>query len=74
MHFCKLLCDIFKGVISKSAQYTYPKMIIVPLKRKGHAALDRNPGPGYNGLLLRLIPGDLFSACTHRQFHTLPAF
>ena len=22
-------------------------------------ALDRNPGPGYNTILLRLIPGDL---------------
>ena len=26
---------------------------------RGHAALDRNPGSGYNTLLLRLIPGDL---------------
>ena len=25
---------------------------------KGHAALDRNPVPGYNTLLLGLIPGD----------------
>ena len=25
---------------------------------QGHVALDRNPGPGYNTLLLRLIPGD----------------
>ena len=31
-----------------------------------------NPGPGYDTLLLRLIPGDLLSACPHRQFHTLP--
>ena len=37
---------------------------------EGHVALDRNPGPGYNTLLLRLIQ-DL-SACPHRQFHTLP--
>ena len=37
---------------------------------KGHVALVRNPGPGYDTLLLRLIP-DLFSACPHRQFHTL---
>ena len=35
--------------------------------------LDRNPGPGYDTLLLRLIPGDLLSACPHRQLHTLPA-
>ena len=39
---------------------------------EGHVALDRNPGPGYDTLLLRLIPGDLLSACRHRQFHTLP--
>ena len=32
---------------------------------EGHVALDRNPGPGYNTLLLRLIPGDLLSACPH---------
>ena len=38
---------------------------------KGHVALDRNPGPGYNTLLLQLIPGDLLSVCPHRQFHTL---
>ena len=35
-------------------------------------ALDRNPGPGYDTLLLRMIPGDLLSACPHRQFNTLP--
>ena len=39
---------------------------------EGHVALDRNPGPGYNTLLLRMIPGDLLSAFPHRQFHTLP--
>ena len=33
--------------------------------------LDRNPEPGYDTLLLRLIP-DLLSACPHRQFHILP--
>ena len=38
----------------------------------GHVALDRNPGPGYDTLLLRIILGDLLSACPHRQFHTLP--
>ena len=37
-----------------------------------HVTLDRNPGPGYDTLLLRIIPGDLFSAFPHRQFHTLP--
>ena len=39
---------------------------------EGHLALDRNPGSGYDTLLLRLIPGDLLSACPHRQFRTLP--
>ena len=39
---------------------------------EGHVALDRNLGPGYDTLLLRMIPGDLLSACPHRQFHTLP--
>ena len=38
---------------------------------EGHVALDRNPGPGYDTLLLRMIPGDLLSACPDRQFHTL---
>ena len=38
----------------------------------GHVALDRNPGPGYDTLLLRMIPGDLLSAFPHRQFYTLP--
>ena len=37
-----------------------------------HVALDRNPRPGYNTLLLRLIPGDLLSACPHTQIHILP--
>ena len=33
---------------------------------EGHVALDRNLGPGYDTLLLRMIPGDLLSACpTH---------
>ena len=41
-------------------------------RSEGHVALDRNPGPGYGTLLLQLIPGDLLSACPHRQFHTLP--
>ena len=39
---------------------------------KCHVALNRNPGPGYDTLLLRLIPGDLLSACPLRQFPTLP--
>ena len=37
----------------------------------GHEALDRNPRPGHDTLYLRLIPGYLYSACPHRQVHTL---
>ena len=40
---------------------------------EGHVALDRNPGTGYDTLLLRMIPGDLLSAFPHRQFQTLPS-
>ena len=40
---------------------------------EGHVALDRNQGVGYNALLLRLIAGDLLSACPHIHFHTLPS-
>ena len=32
---------------------------------EGHVALDRNQGLGCDTLLLRLIPGDLLSACPH---------
>ena len=39
---------------------------------EGHVALDINPGPVYDTLLLRMIPGGFLSACPHRQFHTLP--
>ena len=38
---------------------------------EGNAALNRYQGPGYNTLLLWFIPGDLLSACSYRQFHTL---
>ena len=41
------------------------------LGSEGHVTLDRNPGPGYNTVLLQLIQ-DLLSACPLRQFHTLP--
>ena len=39
---------------------------------EGHAALDRNQGPQYGTLLLRLIPRDRSSSCPQRQFHTKP--
>ena len=38
---------------------------------EGHVALKGNPGPEYDTLLLRMIPGNILSACPHRQFHTL---
>ena len=72
--------DIEIFILLMSYNYVYKvwwlNWLINPLQcffgSEGHAALDRNPGPGYNTLLLRLIPGDLLSACPHRQFHTLP--
>ena len=58
---------------------TLVKMLIIvndPLEyfcsTKGHAALHRKLGPGYNTLLLHLIQGDLYSACLFRQLKTLP--
>ena len=39
---------------------------------EGHVALDRNPGTGYDTLLLRMIQGDHLSAFPHRHVHTLP--
>ena len=41
---------------------------------ESHVALDRNLGPGYKTLPLQLVAGDLFIACPHWQFHTLPSF
>ena len=38
---------------------------------KGHVALDTNPGPRYNTLLLWLISWDLESAFPRRQFPTI---
>ena len=38
-----------------------------------HTALDRNPGPGYDTLLVRLIPIYLYSACPQRHINTLPS-
>ena len=55
-------CDVWFGLIYYSAFFG----------SEGHVALDRNPGPGYDTLLLRMIPGVLLSAFPHRQFHTLP--
>ena len=51
---------------------THTVVFFKRLGSKGHVALDRNPGPGYDTLLFRMIPGDLLRAFPHRQFHTLP--
>ena len=68
----QLTCDVYRnlifiwfglGLIHYSAFFG----------SEGHVALDRNPGTGYDTLLLRMIPGDLLSAFPHRQFHTLPS-
>ena len=62
--------------MTKMLMKSYKPLLINPLEcffdSEGHVALDRYLGPGYNTLLLRIIPGYLFSACPHRQFHTLP--
>ena len=42
------------------------------LLKDNHVALDINPGPDYNTLLLRLIPGNILRAFPHRESHTLP--
>ena len=34
----------------------HDKSIRVFFRHEDHAALNRNPGPGYNNLILRLIP------------------
>ena len=39
---------------------------------ESYVALDRNTGSGYDTILLRLIPGYIYSARPYRQFHTLP--
>ena len=66
------LSDLLFG---RCCQYYYLSININPLwcffGIEGHVALDRNPWPGYNTLLLQLIPGDILSACSHIQFHTL---
>ena len=36
-----------------------------------NAALGRNPRPVYNTILFQLIPGGLYNACPHIQFHAL---
>ena len=57
--------------------HAYIHSIINPLKCfffgiEGLVALNINPGPGCDTLLLRLILGGIYSACPNRRFHTLP--
>ena len=63
-------CIVFVTLHSRA--FSLVKSIIVLFGSEGHVALDRNLGPGYDTLLLQMIPGDLLSAFPHRQFHTLP--
>ena len=68
-----------KKALKSMKKKQVPKMVLVWFNllkcffgSEGHVALDRNLGPRYDTLLLRMIPGDLLSAFPHRQFHTLP--
>ena len=77
-HLPKSFCFTYR-YIDDVVSINNPKLGLVwfnPLQcffdSEGHVALDRNPGPGYDTLLLRMISGDLLSAFPHRQFHTLP--
>ena len=78
VHWHNLHCHIVQTVFDLSFCFQLIMLNIKfnPLKcffgSEGHVALDRNPGPGYDTLLLRMIPGDLLSAFPHRQFHKLP--
>ena len=49
-------------LITSFSQFRFG-LVIVLFGSKDHVALDRNPGPGCDTLLLLMIPGDLFSAC-----------
>ena len=77
MYFLSTLTNIKKNVeVKQKSDYMIIDWLINPFEcffgREGHVALDRNPGLGYNTLLLHLIPGDVLSACPHGQFHTYP--
>ena len=70
--YCLLLLDfIFVNFIVRAPPSLYPLYSF--FGSEDHVALDRNPGPAHDTLLLRLIPGYLLNACTNRQIHTLPS-
>ena len=71
IHILVYIWHTFAGKITCCYLISYYAILILH-SALGHVALDRNTGPGYNTLLLRMIPGDILSACPHRQFHTLP--
>ena len=66
------LMSTFKNSMKLRISLVWFSSLLCFFGSKGHVALDRNPGPGYDTLLLRMIPGDLLSAFPHRKFHTLP--
>ena len=46
---------------------TPPEVTMLAEVIESHSAIfSINPGPGYDTLLLRMIPGDLLSAFPHR--------
>ena len=79
--YCRALFNVVTYTFSKYDQSQPPCIrsglvwfnpLLCFFGSEGHVALDRNPVPGYDTLLLRMIPGDLLSAFPHRQLHTLP--
>ena len=72
------LCFEKKQWLNKSWKPRLPKRFemhcwVLFFGIEGHVALDRNTGPWYDILLLRLTPGYVWSASPHRQFHSVPA-
>ena len=63
-HKMKHMLVLIEIFLVQFSQTSYFYHCIYP--SKGHVALDRQLGPGFNTLLLQMIPGDLLSACPHR--------
>ena len=75
IHSFNQMSDILKTFVREILNYERQYCLIhysAFFGKEGHVALDRNPGSGYDTLLLQMIPGDLLSAFPHRQFNTLP--
>ena len=58
---------------NKSSDLVFTLMIDRLIHRRP-CSTKRNPGPGYNTLLLRLIPGDLLMPVSIDNFKHFPAF